>query len=273
MLQWDGDRRLVVDGVDFVLAPSPRTVRAARETAGQTASLVLFKPRWMVELYLTLRAAQPSNVVELGIYDGGSTALLALMYQPKRLVALDLSTRRAPALDAFIEQRRLGEHIRPYFGVDQADKPRVEEIIADEFGSAPLDLVIDDASHLLDETTASFNVLFPRLRPGGLFVIEDWSWQHLRAESIAKALLENADVAEALTRRLASGDVSTTPTNPLSRLVLELVLTAAYAEGIVAEVASLRKGWLVVRRGDAPLDPDEFDIRTCYGPLGRSLLV
>jgi len=272
MLQWNGDGRLEVEGVDFVLAPSPRTVRAARETADLTASLVLFKPRWMVEQYLTLRSARPSNVVELGIYDGGSTALLALLFRPKRLVALDLSDRRALALDAFVERHQLGGHVHPYFGVDQADRVRLERIVADEFGSAPLDLVIDDASHRLDETTASFNVLFPRLRPGGLFVIEDWSWQHLRAESIAKALTENAGAAEELTRRLASGDVSTTPTNPLSRLVLELVLTAAYAEGVVAEVTNLRKGWLVVRRGRATLDPDEFDIRTCYGPLGRTLL-
>ena len=38
----------------------------------------------------------------------------------------------------------------------------------------PLDLVIDDASHLYGPTMASFEVLFPRLRPGGLYVIEDW---------------------------------------------------------------------------------------------------
>ncbi len=194
------------------------------------------------------------------------------MFEPARLVAFDLSDRRAPALDAFIEQHQLSARVHPYFGVDQGDRASVERIIADEFGSAPLDLVVDDASHLREETTASFNALFPRLRPGGLFVIEDWSWQHLRADSIARALTENAEAAAELARRLSSGDVPALETNPLSRLVLEIVLTAAYAEGIVAEVTSLRKGWLVVRRGNAVLDPDEFDIRVSYGPLGRTLI-
>jgi hypothetical protein len=46
-------------------------------------------------------------------------------------------------------------------------------IIATEFGAMPLDLVSDDASHLLRETRASFNALFPRLRSGGEYIIED----------------------------------------------------------------------------------------------------
>jgi hypothetical protein len=61
-------------------------------------------------------------------------------------------------------------------------------------------------------------------------------------------------------------------TDSLARLVLELVLTAAYAKEIVAEVMTVRAGWLVVRRGDATLEPATFDIAESYGPLGRALL-
>ncbi len=39
-----------------------------------------------------------------------------------------------------------------------------------------LDLVIDDASHMYEQTKRSFEILFPLLRPGGLYIIEDWSW-------------------------------------------------------------------------------------------------
>jgi hypothetical protein len=49
--------------------------------------------------------------------------------------------------------------------------------VAHEF-SAPLDLVIDDASHIYGPTKASFQALFPLLRPGGLYLIEDWAWAH-----------------------------------------------------------------------------------------------
>jgi hypothetical protein len=44
----------------------------------------------------------------------------------------------------------------------------------DEFGQDPLDLVIDDASHLYGPSLATFETLFPALREGGLYVLEDW---------------------------------------------------------------------------------------------------
>src|SRR5207237_7250205 len=42
----------------------------------------------------------------------------------------------------------------------------------------PLDLVIDDASHQYEPTRSSFETLFPLLRTGGLYIIEDWAWAH-----------------------------------------------------------------------------------------------
>ena len=61
-------------------------------------------------------------------------------------------------------------------------------IVAKEFEGEPIDLVIDDASHLLEPTRASFEVLFPRLRTDGLFVIEDWAWEHAIANKLFVAL-------------------------------------------------------------------------------------
>jgi len=39
-----------------------------------------------------------------------------------------------------------------------------------------VDLVVDDACHAYEETKASFEFLFPLLQPGGIYLIEDWSW-------------------------------------------------------------------------------------------------
>ena len=36
--------------------------------------------------------------------------------------------------------------------------------------------MIDDASHMYEHTKVSFETLFPLLRPGGQYIIEDWSW-------------------------------------------------------------------------------------------------
>jgi hypothetical protein len=42
-----------------------------------------------------------------------------------------------------------------------------------------LDLVVDDASHTYEQTKACFEILFPLLQPGGICLIEDWSWAHM----------------------------------------------------------------------------------------------
>jgi predicted O-methyltransferase YrrM len=264
-LEWTGETHLVVDGTTFLVDPQG----AGRGETGD--GLVLFKPHWMVERYAALRdQVDATNIFELGIFAGGSTALLALLFRPLRLVAIEFNPQPVPKLDAFIKERGMSEAVRPYFGVDQADRPRMEEILAREFGAEPLDLVIDDASHLLDETTASFNLLFPRLRPGGLFVIEDWSWQHHLEAKVAAALRSNKETRDTVAP--PGPDAALPDNDQLSRLVIELVLTAAYSDGVVAELTGMRQGWVVVRRGDAPLDPNGFDISQCYGSLGGGLL-
>ncbi|GFG81734.1 class I SAM-dependent methyltransferase [Mycobacterium paragordonae] len=53
---------------------------------------------------------------------------------------------------------------------DQGDG-RYLDAMAREFG--PFDIVIDDGSHLNWHVIASFNALFPHVRDGGLYVIED----------------------------------------------------------------------------------------------------
>ncbi len=72
---------------------------------------------------------------------------------------------------------RIKERLKPFWAVDQQDSARLREIWQTEF-RAPLDLVIDDASHLYGPTKTSFETLFPLLRPGGLYIIEDWAWGH-----------------------------------------------------------------------------------------------
>jgi predicted O-methyltransferase YrrM len=266
-LEWHDDTRLVVDGTRFAVKPMGFSPEEA------AYGLALLKPRWMVERYAELRSQiDPANIFELGIYEGGSAAMLALLFRPRRLVAIDLNPKRVPALDDFIDAHGMAETLRPYYGVDQTDRPRLEAILDQEYASEPLDLVIDDASHLLHETTASFNLLFPRLRPGGLFVIEDWSWRHDRERALAEKLRTDPQAREALGRRLEAGDQAAPKEDPLSRLVLELVLTAAYAEDIISEITGLQRGWLIARRGDATLDPNTFDISQCYGSLGQTLL-
>lgn len=110
-----------------------------------------------------------------------------------------------------------------------------------------LDLVIDDASHRVDLTRASFNVLFPYVRPGGVFIIEDWGWAHTTYSA-----------------RLPGE-------TPLTKLVFEIVMACPSTPGLIADV-TVDRDWTLVRRGPLEVDPDHFDIAACISDRGRALL-
>jgi predicted O-methyltransferase YrrM len=133
----------------------------------------------MVEKTATLvKEINPKNILELGIFQGGSVVLYNELFKPRKFVAIDLNTVTLPHLEEYLRNYPGGSNVSLRLGVDQADRARLAEICATEFGGESLDLVIDDASHYLFETRESFRELFPRLRPGGVYIIEDWGWAH-----------------------------------------------------------------------------------------------
>lgn len=274
-LAWSDDESCTVDGVTFVHSfkktesPDRFSIRKRRELLEDYVALLVSR-------------ADGGNVVELGIAQGGSAALACLVSRPRRLVALELATTRVRALDELIERRDLGDVLRPHYGVDQGDRRRVADIVDAEVGDEPLDLVIDDASHLLEPTRATFEVLFPRLRPGGLLVIEDWQWQHKQRLGIDPAPIDDdvemralvaARIKEVLDgppteeraqleRRLAISAAGGVPESeleepPLSRLAMELVLARASTTDVIAQV-TVGPWWIIVERGPRPLDREGF---------------
>jgi cephalosporin hydroxylase len=221
----------------------------------ESRHFAILKDPALVEEYLEIvRRFQGENLVELGIASGGSVALTALVATPGKLVAIDLDPDRVHPLDELIAERGIGDRVRVYYGIDQADQMRLADIVQDEFGEEPLGLVIDDASHLLPQTRASFETLFPRLRPGGLFVIEDWNHQHLLSRGLSAALATpSPDLEAQFGRRLAEGP----PEAPLTQLIVELMLARGESHEFVREVQVDRR-WARVYRGSGELDPSKF---------------
>jgi SAM-dependent methyltransferase len=196
---WVSDDELHVDGERFQFAMGGLSTDEA---------FIVAKVPNLARLYLqVLEQHQSGNIVELGIFQGGSAALAWLIGQPQKLVALDIGDPVA-ALERFIADRELGERLRTHYHIDQGDRSAVRDIIDDEFGDAHLDLVIDDASHLGPQTRVSFDELFPRLRPGGLYLIEDWNWEIAAGEWLEQSF-GGADVdllRQALLPRLHPDD-------------------------------------------------------------------
>jgi SAM-dependent methyltransferase len=229
-LEWRGVHELTVDGVRFHCDPGNLDGKSERDR------LVLLKDRAVLDQYAAVfAAAQPRNVLEFGIFQGGSPALFSLWFELDKFVGVDIGAPVA-AFDEFRRTHPVGDRISIYYATSQSDRARIENIVREEFGAAALDVVIDDASHNYKNSRRSFEIAFPLLRPGGTYVIEDWGWAHW------------PDVGD----RYAGQ-------TPLSVLIMEIVMACASRGDLIEEVrvfpsfAFIRKG-AAARSADASLD-------------------
>lgn len=258
-----------LDGVEFVCAYLPEST---------AERFFIVKTRALVDRYIALcEEVRGGRIVELGIAEGGSTALIAMVADPALLVAVDLETEPLDALDEFLAARGLLERVRPVYGMDQSDRVGLAAVVDEARAGEPLDLVIDDCSHLLDATRSSFETLFPRLRPGGRFVIEDWNAEHLMREAVAAALraqLETGsqelrdEIRGAIAAAAAGGEVAQAAgipeeRRPLSQLAIEAVLARAGSGDAIAEV-TVDEYWVTITRGPGELDPTTWRLDDAY---------
>ncbi len=175
-MEWRKDRMLL-DGRTF------RLQQSEIPWDGDQNHFVFYKLKGLVDQYEAFFADQPrfapKNVFELGLWDGGSMVFWFNCFKPAKHVGVDLQSKQNhPYFQEYLSQPGVGDRLKPIWSVDQQDSARLRQIWAAEFNRAPLDLVIDDASHLYGPTKASFETLFPLLRPGGFYIIEDWAWDH-----------------------------------------------------------------------------------------------
>lgn len=217
------------------------------------------KPAALFERYVELADRfRGGHLVELGIAAGGSTALLSLLAAPRSLTALELDPESVTALVEFIGARGLSSVVRPHHGVDQADRERVAALVDSSRADEPIDLVIDDASHRYHETLASFEVLFPRLRPGGWYIIEDWAADYAYADRISAVDSDTSPEAAAMRRRLDEAVAAQAGRpEPLPRIGVEL-LHACGASGDVVHQLTIDRHWIVAERGGRALDHHAF---------------
>jgi cephalosporin hydroxylase len=236
-LEWRDDRVLLGDLV-FQL----QHVGGAADIGDE--AFAFYKTRALMEQYARLWATlgdfRPERVFELGIFDGGSVVVWNELLAPhvRRYAAADIAARGdSPAFRRYLRERGLEGRVRTYWGVDQSDGARLRAIVAEALGG-PLDLVIDDASHIDGPTRASFEALFPLLRPGGRYIIEDWAWAYWPEFQSPRS-------------------VWATRASP-ARLVGQIVEAAGSSRDLVASVA-VYQGLVVVERGPLAIpDPAAF---------------
>ena len=124
------------------------------------------KPAAYLPLYEELLGGlrdQRFNLLELGVWKGDSLVMWRDAFQQATIVGVDLSP---PELD-------LGPRVHVVRG-DQADGAFLDRLRIDH-APGGFDVIIDDASHVGQLSARSLRALYRQhLRPGGLYVIEDW---------------------------------------------------------------------------------------------------
>lgn len=101
----------------------------------------------------------PIRLVEIGVYKGGSIAMWAEYF-------------------AHPETKIIGVDMKDEWEIDLSKDSRIKLVWGNAYdpktleGMMPVDVVIDDGSHTLSDQQTAFHVLFPKLRPCGIYIIE-----------------------------------------------------------------------------------------------------
>ena len=101
------------------------------------------------------------SILEIGVFKGGSLKLWREYFGPEaRIFGVDIDPQCAQ-FDGDYGQVRIGS---------QADPDFLRSVV-EEMGG--VDVVIDDGSHVMKHVDVSFRTLFPLLRKGGTYIVED----------------------------------------------------------------------------------------------------
>jgi hypothetical protein len=138
--------------------------------------------------YLKLAAALPSSAVvcEVGVLDGGSLAMWQTLFPDGVVIGADRDEQASwPA-----GTRKI---------VAEQDDPVLAGMVA-EHAPDGCHLIVDDASHIGHLSGATFDLLWPLVKPGCYYVVEDWAdpwvfpasprWPDVRPELAGDELLD-----------------------------------------------------------------------------------
>ena len=109
------------------------------------------------ESYLETRRERVGCVLEIGVWRGCSLKMWADYFPNARIVGLDVSAADLPA--------DLSDRVEFHL-TDGTKVPSALE-------QTTFDLIVDDGSHQSRDIIHAFEAWFPRVKPGGVYVIED----------------------------------------------------------------------------------------------------
>ncbi len=103
---------------------------------------------------------EAKNVLEIGVYHGGSLKYLESKFENAKIYGLDIEDKKV--YDS--------ERIKTYI-VNQENRESLEKFLNET--DVEFDIIIDDGGHTMKQQQVSFGVLFKKLKKGGLYILED----------------------------------------------------------------------------------------------------
>lgn len=194
--------------------------------------VAILKDRNFIDNYLGLiERLDPKRVFEIGFFQGGMPLFLADMSNVEKVVSIDWNPPNTH-LEKLVKTHSLSNKLKFVGNVDQGDAAKVHAIAQAEFEGKPIDLIIDDCSHYYQQTKGCFEHMFSLLRPGGVYVIEDWGWTHWPTApwNTAKSHFNGME--------------------SMSNLMFEIIMAFASTRGIIASIEFPTWASMVITRGE-----------------------
>lgn len=104
---------------------------------------------------------QPIKLLEIGIYKGSSVKLWEKYFPFGELNFVDITFDH-------VEYFSKKSH---YFLANQESPEELQKVVAKTGGE--FDIIIDDGGHTMNQQIVSFRTLFPYVKSGGIYIIED----------------------------------------------------------------------------------------------------
>jgi len=244
-LSWVSPSEFKLDGLFFTCDFISHLNRATDEQ-----NIVIAKSRGLIDsLYKHLSVVNPQTMLEIGIAQAGSAFLYTSLFNLSKYVGVDINAADTRVL-TLLRDKYGPDRVKLYYRTSQTDKDRIAQICDDEFGGL-CDVVIDDGSHQYELSVKTVEVALPHLRPGGLYIIEDWDWAHWPGDKWQDQ---------------KKGYNIDKPA--LSNLVFELIMLCASRPDIVSYGVT-EKVLAVFQRGSSELDWQTFKLKESYLTQGR----
>ncbi|MBS0603524.1 MAG: class I SAM-dependent methyltransferase [Verrucomicrobia bacterium] len=104
---------------------------------------------------------EPIKFLEIGIYKGASVKMWEEYFKNADLHFMDITFQ---AVEYFSNRSQ-------YHLCDQASPDQLQRFIQSTDGN--FDIILDDGGHTMDQQITSFMTLFPHVKSGGMYIIED----------------------------------------------------------------------------------------------------